>query len=414
MPTHRTRSGKRCRGCATLVITRHADSAGMVQATLESMPDLVLVAGRGPSKQLREELSRWGGVPPVTIALVTPPIDAALHEELVALGIHAWIPLEGLDADALLSCAARARTRWLRETGLRSALAAALAQLEERKFIDRAKGLLMSARNIGEDEAFGLLRNASMHANLRLVEVSRSIIDAARWAEAINRAGQLRMLSQRLVRVAAQRTARVDIQRTRSLHSQSSLCVQDNLDRLAGLELDAAGAEARLRTRTAWEALRRTLVEPPSAGALRSIDAHAETLLIAADALTAALETAGARRALRIVNICGGQRMRAHRLAKDALLAFLLPAGPWTARLGATMTEFENALLDLEGTPLSSPDTRAALAAACNEWSRLVQGTLSTATAEGRAALVRSSEALAETFDDLTAAYEHSLQVIMP
>ena len=45
-------------------------------------------------------------------------------------------------------------------------------------------------------------------ANLKLAEVSRSVIDAARWAEAVNRAGQLRMLSQRLVALAAQRLAR--------------------------------------------------------------------------------------------------------------------------------------------------------------------------------------------------------------
>jgi hypothetical protein len=87
-------------------------------------------------------------------------------------------------------------------------------RMDERKWVDRAKGLLMSARGIGEDEAFGLLRGAAMHANLRLGEVSRSVIEAAQWADAINRAGQLRMLSQRLVRGWRRKLlAGIDVQR---------------------------------------------------------------------------------------------------------------------------------------------------------------------------------------------------------
>jgi len=42
-----------------------------------------------------------------------------------------------------------------------------------------------------------------MHANLKLGDIARSVVDAAQWAEAINRSGQLRMLSQRLARLAA-------------------------------------------------------------------------------------------------------------------------------------------------------------------------------------------------------------------
>ena len=48
-----------------------------------------------------------------------------------------------------------------------------------------------------------------MHANLRLGEVSRSVVEAAQWAQALKRAGQLRMLSQRNVRLAKQSLAGV-------------------------------------------------------------------------------------------------------------------------------------------------------------------------------------------------------------
>ena len=105
--------------------------------------------------------------------------------------------------------------------------------------------------------------------------------------------------------------------------------------------------------------------------------------------------------------------MRAQRLAKDALLASALAAGTSRERLLPTMNEFEAALLELERAPLSSPEIRAALAAARDEWLRLVGGVQALESPEGRATLVRSSEALVDTFERLTAWYEHSLQVIM-
>jgi hypothetical protein len=344
---------------------------------------------------------------------VSAPLDGAQHESLVALGVHAWTPLEAFDAASLASLTARAQARRQREAALRTELDSLRTRMDERKWVDRAKGLLMSARGIGEDEAFGLLRGAAMHANLRLGEVSRSVIEAAQWADAINRAGQLRMLSQRLVRVAAQLLGGIDVQRARVLRTQSTERVQQNLDHLATLDLDAAGVKALSEVRAAWEGLAALLAARPAPQGLADIDVRGEALLSAAEAMTDALEASGARRALRIVNICGRQRMRAQRLAKDALLASTIAAEASRGRLLPTMNEFEAALGELERAPLSSPEIRAALAAARDEWLRLVGGVQALDSAEGRATLVRSSEALVDTFERLTAWYEHSLQVIM-
>jgi nitrate/nitrite-specific signal transduction histidine kinase len=52
---------------------------------------------------------------------------------------------------------------------------------------------------MSDDDAFRVLRTASMHSNQRLGLVGQHIIASARFAEGVNRAGQLRMLSQRLL-----------------------------------------------------------------------------------------------------------------------------------------------------------------------------------------------------------------------
>jgi AmiR/NasT family two-component response regulator len=384
----------------------------LVQQVGVLAPQQVLICLSEPAhlQVVRDALQGWNAVPPCAVSMVSAPLDAGQHEALVALGVHAWAPPDALSLQALL---ARAQARWTREAALRTELESLRTRMDERKWVDRAKGLLMSARGIGEDEAFGLLRGAAMHANLRLGEVSRSVIEAAQWADAINRAGQLRMLSQRLVRVAAQLLAGIDVQRARVLRTQSTERVQQNLDHLATLELGAAGVRVLGEVQTAWNGLATLLAAKPTPQGLAEIDARGEALLLAAEAMTEALEASGARRALRIVNICGRQRMRAQRLAKDALLASTLAAGASRDRLLPTMSEFEAALLELERAPLSSPEIRAGLVTARDEWLRLVGGVQALDSPEGRATLVRSSEALVDTFERLTGWYEHSLQVIM-
>ena len=390
-----------------------ADCGSFARQVEALAPRQALICLPAPTPAMFEALRTWAGLPPCALSLVSAPLGGAQHEELVALGVHAWLQADAVDAASLAALAARARSRWQREAALRTELESLRTRMDERKWVDRAKGLLMSARGIGEDEAFGLLRGAAMHANLRLGEVSRSVIEAAQWADAINRAGQLRMLSQRLVRVAAQLLGGIDAQRARLLRTQSAERVQQNLDHLAALGLGAAGAQALGDAQAAWSGLATALAARPSAAGLADIDQRAEVLLRAAETLTEALETSGARRALRIVNICGRQRMRAQRLAKDALLAAALKEKTAKARLVPTMAEFEAALLELEHAPLSTAEIRAALASARDEWLRLVGGVQALDSADGRATLVRSSDALVDTFERLTASYEHSLQVIM-
>jgi len=390
------------------------DCRTMVQEVAADAPRQVLLCATSAEDvpALLDALQAWQGIPPCPLSLVAAS-DAAQPAPWIERGVQAWAPLDGLDAARLAVLLDEAQARWQREAALRAETEALRTRLDERKWIDRAKGLLMSARGIGEEEAFALLRGAAMHANLRLGEVSRSVLEAAQWAEAINRAGQLRMLSQRLARLAAQDLSGIDVRRARVLRKESVQRVQSNLDYLDGLALDVRAAHDLAGVRSAWQALAAALGERLAADGLAELDRLADALLRAAESLTDALEASGARRALRIVNICGRQRMRAQRAAKDALLASVLGQGAAQARLAPTMDEFEAALLELEQAPLSSSEIRATLAQARDEWRLLLGGVRNVDSSEGRMALVRASEALLLRFDQLTDAYEHSLQVIM-
>ena len=159
----------------------------------------------------------------------------------------------------------------------------------------------------------------------------------------------------------------------------------------------------------AWVELKAILSAKPSAATLQQADACAEQLLVAAEGLTDALQAHGARGTLRIVNLCGRQRMRAQRLAKEAFLSQLAPQADGALRLQRTMDEFEQAMREIEALPLSSPEIRAALEASNEGW-RILLRALRSADA---ALLAHSSETLLDSLDRLTESCEHSLQLLM-
>ena len=59
----------------------------------------------------------------------------------------------------------------------------ARGELDNRKVSDQAKGILMRTRQLGEPEAYALLRKTAMNQNRTIVEIARSLITAASLLE---------------------------------------------------------------------------------------------------------------------------------------------------------------------------------------------------------------------------------------
>lgn len=72
-----------------------------------------------------------------------------------------------------------ARTRFTHLQQLKQALEDAKTQLEDRKQIDRAKAILIKAKNFSEHEAYHTLRKLAMDRNITLGEMARNVIAMA-------------------------------------------------------------------------------------------------------------------------------------------------------------------------------------------------------------------------------------------
>ena len=179
-----------------------AEIGAMVHEVVRVGPDLVVCYETHPGDALFAGTTALKNVSPRPVVVFTTDPDAEKIERATASGIHCYV-INGYGLHRLRSVIHVAQARFRHDQLLREELSDVQNRFSERKLVDRAKGILMRVRNIGEDEAYKVLRTAAMQAKLRIGQIAQQVIDAARYAEAVNRAGQLRMLSQRMVKLYA-------------------------------------------------------------------------------------------------------------------------------------------------------------------------------------------------------------------
>lgn len=398
------------------------DCSKLVQAAVRHAPDVVVGELQRPTDAHFRALQTLAEVAPCPVLLFTSDAEPAHITQAVAAGVHAWV-VNGYGAGRLRSLVQLAQARCAHEQGLREQLRDVTQRLDERKAIERAKGILMRAREVSDDDAFQILRTASMHTNQRLGQVSQQIIHSAHYADAVNRAGQLRMLSQRLAKLHLQRLAGAASRQPQALLADSVQRVNANLAWLEkGLSQPGFGDLLSALT-TTWAALRQALEAKPAADSVPAVDALAERLLQEAERLTASLQAAGSVATLQVLNVAGRQRMLSQRFAKLTLMALLGIGDEAAAERSAAMTtvqgEFERALAYLNGLPLSTPDIRAALDDAAEGWQQMLAAAPHDRRPAGRDRAARletvaqASEGLLERFEQLSTHYERSMQTLM-
>jgi len=386
----------------------------LVQDCIRLAADLVVAVEPAPSADFFAAAAVLSVAHPVAVAVFTDDIRVESMERALDSGIHAWV-VRGYHADRLRAVLQLAQLRCAREQQQRVAYGQLSQRLEERKLVDRAKGILMSNVQIPESEAFRKLRDAAMQGKERVGQVAQRLISAASNAEAINRAGQLRMLSQRLVKLQLLAGFGVDPPGAAALRQLSMDRAAQNLDVLAGLLSRATFGDLLETTKAAWADLEHALTGESGTSGVQAVDAAAETLLAAAEQLTLALEsvTPGAR--TQAINLSGRQRMLSQRYAKIALLCTAEGPSPSTgaaAELAFVATSFERALAALRESILTGARSRKILDEAGHSWS-LLRNPDSPRPVDQRIVIAQASEQLLEHFDRLTEEYEHHIKVLL-
>ncbi len=124
-------------------------------------PDVVIIASDSPDRDTLESLRESSLSNPRPVVMFVDRSEPGLAEQAVRAGVAAYI-VDGLAPSRVRPILDVAMSRFALTQQLRGDLAKAKADLESRKTVERAKGLLMKERGLDEDGAYRLLRKLAM------------------------------------------------------------------------------------------------------------------------------------------------------------------------------------------------------------------------------------------------------------
>ncbi|MBB3310503.1 response regulator NasT [Rhizobium sp. BK196] len=168
--------GLREAGHARVTVIHEVQGVARIIDTLR--PDVIIIDIENPNRDMMEhlfQLTRTVGRP---IAMFVDRSDTASIEAAVDAGVSAYI-VDGLKKERVKPILDMAVSRFNAFSRLQRELADAKSALEERKIVERAKGILMKMRGLSEEEAFALLRQTAMNEKKKMSDIAQSVVTAA-------------------------------------------------------------------------------------------------------------------------------------------------------------------------------------------------------------------------------------------
>ncbi|WP_119966056.1 ANTAR domain-containing response regulator [Simplicispira lacusdiani] len=160
-----------------LVATLPAD-VFLADRLAQLQPDLIIVDTESEARDALEHVVLATRDARRPIVMFTNDDDTTHVKDAVAAGVCAYI-VAGLAPQRIRPILDVAMARFAHEQALRAELADARTELQDRKTIDRAKGLLMQRQGLSEQAAYEKLRKTAMDKGLKLGEVARRMLDMA-------------------------------------------------------------------------------------------------------------------------------------------------------------------------------------------------------------------------------------------
>jgi two-component system, response regulator / RNA-binding antiterminator len=168
--------GLRISGVETVVVI--PDTAGLFERFVSVDPDVVVIDLESPGRDLLEEMFQLSRSIDRPVAIFVDRSDTATIAAAVEAGVSAYV-VDGLEPKRVGSIVELAISRFNAQGRLRRELSDAKNELARRKLVERAKGVLMKAKGIPEDEAYALLRRTAMNEKRKISEIAQALITSA-------------------------------------------------------------------------------------------------------------------------------------------------------------------------------------------------------------------------------------------
>jgi AmiR/NasT family two-component response regulator len=157
------------------VVAVAASGHELVEACRAARPDLAVTDVKMPDLDGIEATAEICRETPLPVVLVSAYHDQATVERAEAAGVMAYLvkPIVEADLGPVIALAVR---RFDELQALRKETADLRQTLEERKLIERAKGLLMKTAGVDEATAFQRLQKLASQKSKKLIDAARMVL----------------------------------------------------------------------------------------------------------------------------------------------------------------------------------------------------------------------------------------------
>jgi response regulator NasT len=159
-------------------VVRIEETTNLLARVYALDPDVILIDLENPSRDVLEQMFQVSRIVKRPIAMFVDQSDTASIQASVDAGVSAYI-VDGLKKERVKNILDLCISRFNAFARLQDELERTKTALEERKVIDRAKGILMKAKNLTEEDAYSLLRKTAMNEKKKIAEIAQSVITAA-------------------------------------------------------------------------------------------------------------------------------------------------------------------------------------------------------------------------------------------
>jgi two-component system, response regulator / RNA-binding antiterminator len=150
---------------------------GLARQIEEISPDVIIMDLGNPNRDFLEHMFRLSKAIQKPVAMFVDQSSEQAMLDAIEAGVSAYV-VDGLKQERIKSILDLAIMRFRAFEKLRRERDDALLALDERKLIDRAKGIVMRQRSLDETAAFELLRNAAMSQGRRIGQVAAAIVQS--------------------------------------------------------------------------------------------------------------------------------------------------------------------------------------------------------------------------------------------
>jgi len=164
-----------CKSLGHEVVAEARDGKEALELADSASPELVLLDIQMPSMTGFEVARAVAERRAVPVLIVTAFADEDLMREAARSGAFSYL-LKPVSRERLAAAVSTAVARFADLQALKGEVGDLKQSLEDRKLIERAKGILMRDMGVKEQEAFSWLKRASSHHNLKIGEVARRLV----------------------------------------------------------------------------------------------------------------------------------------------------------------------------------------------------------------------------------------------